>query len=112
MYMITRFNKAKRAEALWYNQYSNSTMWGSITPVSNKTKREIHEGLVALGPFPTPEQVNEIIGNTSWTDCRCDECGKSVDKVIQVGQDPDYESSTAEICVQCLKKAIKLSKEV
>lgn len=64
-----------------------------------------HEKLVALGPCPKPEQVTEAIGNESWVDLKCDECGQLVNEVMQVGQEPDYESSTAMICRECLKQA-------
>lgn len=108
MKLITRTQKAVRVEHRWYESYSNSTFWDSCTPPRNKTKRQIHEDLVALGSFPTADQVDEVIGNKSWTECRCDECGKQAEQVVQLGQDPDYESSTACICLPCLKKAVKL----
>lgn len=56
----------------------------------------------------TKERANEIIGNTSWTQNNCDECGKDSDSVVQLGQEPDYDSSTANICFDCLRKAITL----
>ena len=108
MKIISRNQKANLAEDAWYKQYSNSSMWEGSALSGGKTKREIHESLVSLGVCPTAEEVNSVIGNTSWTDCRCDECGKQVEKVVQLGQEPDYESSTANICFPCLKKAVNL----
>ena len=37
----------------------------------------------------------------------CIECMKSV-PTVQIGEPPDWESSTINICSECLKKAIKL----
>jgi len=37
----------------------------------------------------------------------CHECDARVD-VVQVGQEPDYESATANVCLVCLKKAVAL----
>lgn len=112
MKLITRYQKAAKVEALWYQQYSrNTNTWhnpATWPDAKGQTGREIHEGLVALGSFPSPEDVNKVVGNTSWTDIRCDECSKSVEQVVQLGEDPDYESSTAYICIPCLKKAVKL----
>lgn len=51
------------------------------------------------------EDVAEILGNSLWTNLKCDECERQVDRVIQVGQEPDYESSTAFLCVDCVTKA-------
>lgn len=53
--------------------------------------------------------VNKIIGNDSWTRLpACDECGqKNVPVSVRVGQEPDWESRTATLCVPCLCKAVK-----
>jgi hypothetical protein len=55
------------------------------------------------------DDVNAIVGNTSWTDPEgCDECGRPSWDCVQIGQEPDYESSTATVCLECLEKAIQL----
>lgn len=38
---------------------------------------------------------------------QCDECGQECDMLILLGQEPDYESSTAGICKNCLDRAVK-----
>lgn len=38
----------------------------------------------------------------------CDECGRQSDGVIQLGERLNWESSTANICYDCLKKAIAM----
>lgn len=57
----------------------------------------------------TEERAKEILGNDSWTRNKCDECEKDVYATIQLGQEPDYESSTANICLDCLNKAVALA---
>jgi hypothetical protein len=69
---------------------------------------EILKQLEALGPAPTVEQVEALV--PGWTRIACDECGENVDQVVQVGQVPDYESSTACICWQCAVNATALFK--
>lgn len=69
-------------------------------------KRVIYEKLVALGPSASADEVDAAIGNGSWTSCRCDECDTEVEAVIQVGQEPDYESATAKLCLDCVKNAL------
>jgi hypothetical protein len=107
MKLITRLDNAAFAESRWYRNYSHQSYCNTAS-ICGRTKREIHEELVALGPNPSPAQVEEVIGNTSWTSCVCHECGKSVEEMVQIGQEPDYESATAEICFPCLKKAVKM----
>lgn len=60
----------------------------------------------------THEEISDIIGNESWTRMdACDECGVVPEVMVRLGEDPDYESSTACICPSCLEKAVRLAKE-
>jgi hypothetical protein len=57
----------------------------------------------------TAAEVNEIIGNQRWCCPReCDECGAKTWGLVQLGQEPDDESNTAEICGNCLTAALRL----
>ena len=56
----------------------------------------------------TEDRANEIL-NPSWTSLKCDECGRQVQAVVQLGEEPDYESATAIICIPCLNEAIALT---
>jgi len=79
------------------------------------------EELNKLGPNPDPDACDAVIrqqidmhkwpsGKTpTWTDVpTCDECGQSKDAVVRVGEEPDYESSTAFVCRDCLSEALGL----
>ena len=54
------------------------------------------------------DEVSKIIGNDSWTRINCDECGKRVLLVVQVGLEPDYDVSNANLCATCLTAAYAL----
>lgn len=56
------------------------------------------------------EEVNTLIGS-DWTSKTCNECGVKVKTVMQMGEDLDYDSRTANICLDCLKKAVKLMEQ-
>lgn len=43
-----------------------------------------------------------------WT---CNECGQRRSRVVEIGEDDYYESQTADICEECLRKAIELITE-
>jgi len=68
----------------------------------------IYEAVAALGPTPNPQQVDLIIGNRSWTRDMCNEVGCNEDAYIEIGQPPDYDSATANLCRGCLRKAADL----
>jgi hypothetical protein len=55
----------------------------------------------------TAEDVKAIIGNDSWTRIDCDECNQRVSVAVSLGAEPDWDSDTATICVECLGKAIE-----
>lgn len=95
MELITRDSRAAGAAEAWANQYP-------------REKRDIFKALVALGAKPKPEDVNKVIGNDSWTRVACDECGEEVYAVVQIGQEPGYDSATAEVCLSCLVNAVEL----
>jgi hypothetical protein len=76
-------------------------------PYLTKRSEEIKK-LNELGENPNPDNVDEIIGNKSFTSTRCDECFENGVDVVEVGEDPDYESCTAHICMSCLAKALNI----
>ena len=87
----------------WASQYSG------VDVKFHADKLEITRQLAALDTeTASAELVNAIIGNSSWTTLRCDECNKYVKAAIEVGEPPDYESATAMLCLPCITKAAQL----
>ena len=72
--------------------------------------RRVGAELMALDKeTATADQVAEIIGNSSWARERaCHECGKEAWDVVELGEQPDYESATACVCRDCLHAALRL----
>jgi hypothetical protein len=104
MKIITRFTKAAEAAEKWKGGYCRQGVWSVI---ARNSSQEVYEALAALGPTPEPDAVNAVIGNDSWTmPPSCDECGEKKEIVVQMGEEPDYESSTADLCRECLGKAV------
>ena len=106
MYVITRESNAKKAVRAWKRIYGLGK--------HGEDKVIILRKLEALGDYPTADQIDATIGNTSWTSVGCcHECGKEDSPVlIQLGEEPDYESATAKICPECLQKALDLASSV
>ncbi len=62
--------------------------------------------LKSKGENITPEEVDEITGNTSWTNVpACSECRGHAAAVVLIGEDFDYDSMSAYVCKACLGKA-------
>jgi len=85
------------------------------------SKRERVYELIEQRTFYTPKlaeldretvSVEEVYKLLDWGDPKpeaCDECNKGSWRCVQLGQDPDWESSTAIICEECLGKAFDLA---
>ena len=103
MEVITRRRLAEKAADKWKRQYP---------PGSDKRHDAIGCKLRELGPHPDPDAVDAAIGNSSWTDLwRCDECDSQAAVIVRLGEEPDYESSTAYVCLPCLRKAVGMAEE-
>jgi hypothetical protein len=93
MKLITRQSKANEAAGHW--QYGA------------RERENIYNALIALGDSPNPDDVDRVIGNKSWTEVgECDECRKASEALIMLGEEPDYDSHTAYICINCLQSAM------
>lgn len=70
--------------------------------------RRRYEELMKLPKGATEEQVIAILGRKSWTELICDECGTDSQAVVIVGEPINWESHTAQICLDCLLQAARL----
>jgi len=67
-----------------------------------------YKQLLALPNDATEEQVVAIVGSNVWTENICSHCGQDVEATVRLGEEPEYESRTAWICPECLRKAVEL----
>lgn len=100
MELVTRNIRARTAAERWRRQYPD-----------DKAKQP---KMAALGDRPNPDDVDRIVGNRSWTEVpTCSECRRdNLPAVVQLGDEPDYDSSTAWVCLDCLRKAVALAETV
>lgn len=95
MRVITIRSQIREVADRWARQYPGS-------------KEDILVQLRALDPEEaTAGDVAAIIGNKSWA-CpqQCNECKDYFPVVVQIGDEPDFESSTAVVCRECLARAL------
>lgn len=97
MKLITKRSLIKAA----HKRFTSSYMSKSYTDKMSKLDPETC----------TEDDIVLAVGNRTWTNLECDNCGKAVDAVVQVGQDVEYDSNVACVCLECLKKAVKIAKE-
>lgn len=56
-----------------------------------------HDAMMAIGAHPYSD-LRPVVG--------CMGCGREVASVVQVGEEPDYESATTDLCRDCLIEAL------
>ena len=104
MQLLNERHQVRTVAKKWQAQY------GAGTYGFDKRGRMVGNELAALDPeTATTDDVDEIIGHSGWV-CKntCHECGAETWDAVEVGQPPDYESSTATICGNCLRAALRL----
>lgn len=99
--ILTTHKLAAQASARWLRQYKIHGGYNWKSP-AGKSGEEVYNQLLALGPNPDPLQVNEIIGNDSWTRLTCCQCDNSVDAVIVFN---DGDDNTCNVCIDCIKES-------
>lgn len=106
MNVETQRDKIKSVVERWRRQYGSGGY--------GDDKLEILKRLESLDlETCSASDVDQIIGNSSWTRLApCHECGAEGVQTVMLGQEPDYESYTAWVCKECLKKAIALIESV
>lgn len=107
MRLINERENVRGVAERWKAQYFRSGTWARLD-IGRAEK--IYHDLAALDPeTATARDVAAIIGNSSWAGPGdCNECGQSRNVLVELGQEPDYESATDRICEDCLRKALAL----
>jgi hypothetical protein len=105
MMVLDERTQVKNAIRRWVHMYGLDG-----TSRDDKRSRRVGAELMALDQdTATAADVAEIIGNSSWVHERaCDECGKETWEVVRLGEQPGYDSSTACVCRDCLRAALRL----
>ena len=107
MYKVTQRQLIQGVAENWKRQYQSSN--GHWLGTRNDNAQEIYTALKALDlDIATKQDIDAVIENSSWCRLKCDECGRETQTVIQLGEEVDYESSTASVCSECLSLAVKL----
>jgi hypothetical protein len=75
--------------------------------IGGRWAEDVHQELCDKKP-QTCEAIAAILGDNSWTQNQCDECGKDCDVTVRLGEEPDYDSTTFYACPDCLRAALDL----
>lgn len=105
MRIITKRQKIKGVLDAWKKQYSKYPSNEMIKQHAiTKELEELNFNNVSA------KKINEIIGNNSWTELRCEECMEDKNKVVRFLEryEDEYEVNSCDLCLDCLKSGIKL----
>ena len=102
--LLTKQHLVNTVDERWENQYCRDDSWSYY----GDDKVEKYEDLVNLGKIKNTEDVDKIIGNSSWTRLICNHCNKDVDAVCIIGAD----EISFYVCEDCVKVATKQFNEL
>ena len=102
--LLTKQHLANIADYRWKEQYYRDDSWSYY----GEDKVETYEKLVNLGKNKNPEDVDKIIGNSSWTRLICHNCNKDVDAVFAFG----IGHNSLHICEDCVNIAVEQFNEL
>ena len=99
--LVTRQQNANKAAANWDSQYPDAHpdhKYGLISKALNNLK---NDNLSA-------DEVDLIIGNSSFTYIFCGECESYVEEAYQISENEDLNGGHIHICKDCLRSALGL----
>lgn len=103
--LLTKQHLVNIVDERWKKQYYIDSSWDRYG--YDKVKK--YEQLVNLGKNKNPEDVDKIIGNSSWTRLIYNNCNKDVNAVFIFGADNE---SSCYVCEDCVKIATQQFNEL
>ena len=97
--LLTKQHLVNTVDDRWKKQYYLNFSWDYY----GEDKIETYEELVNLGSNKNPEDVDKIIGNSSWTRLICHNCNKDVGAVFIFGTSED----SLYVCEDCVNIAVQ-----
>ena len=97
--LLTKQHLVNTVDDRWKKQYYLNSSWDRY----GDDKVEKYEELVNLGKSKNPEDVDKIIGNSSWTRLICNHCNKDVSVVFIFGTSED----SLYICEDCVNISVQ-----
>lgn len=99
--LLTKQHLVNTVDERWKKQYYRGGSWQYCTD-------EKYEQLANLGKNKNPEDVDKIIGNSSWTRLICNNCNKDVDAVFVFG----IVEESCYVCENCVSIAVQQFNEL
>lgn len=77
---------------------------------NDKEKIKIGEQIDLMPNPKSKEEIDKLIGNSSWTTIRCYVCEESVNKLVGIYSKSfeEFDNNCIHICKKCINKAKKL----
>jgi hypothetical protein len=101
--VVTRRSVIASVAGRWKDQYKHGATWGTCMGGSALT---FYKKLNALdATVASREDVDAIIGNTSWTMIECNVCGDDVESAVTLCRH-EYSESETVICRDCLTASL------
>ena len=110
MRTVTARDRIREAPEKWRLTYFRNEKWREVTLGVGRTKQSAKAIYDRLGELDTRvasrDDVANIIGNRTWTNIECDECGE--DELSEAVIVAVSSEARATLCRPCLQRALGL----
>ena len=94
----------KKFKYHYYNQIEKIWVHTTFDPC-----KRYHDLMKCIKTNPSAENFANVMGNDSWTNINCEDCGEpSHEGIIFNESGDDYERGKFFVCKDCMKKAKKI----
>jgi hypothetical protein len=102
--VITKRDVIRGVRARWNEQYARYRDDETLNPVGGRVAvGTVRARLAALDlETCTGADIDAAIGAPRWAENRCDECDKDVDRLVRIGDEPDYDARWRDVCPDCI----------
>ncbi len=113
MKLLDERTQVREVARRWKDQYFQYGKWYLWSNRPASYAEDMYKRLCALDVETATAADVERCGLRGWISPQpCHECRYEGWDVVQLGEEPDYDSATARVCRSCLEKALRLARGV
>ena len=108
--VITKRDVIRGVRDKWLGQYRASPDEARLRWDHQRTFGDVRRSLGALDLEACEStDIDRAIGVTDWASLKCDECSADCELLVRIGDEPDYDNRWIDVCVNCLRTAVKMA---
>lgn len=112
MVVITARDVIRGVRDRFFSAYAHYRDDQEIGPSDNRVPVGVKRSRLKALDLETcsASDVDQAMSVTGWAENECDICSQNQERVVRLGDEPDYDARWLDVCSSCLSKALELSR--